>query len=556
MNFKKTILLFFMSTLLIAQTSGPINKDVNVKSYDNVLYISESGSDESGLGTKDNPYKSITKAIMNLENNGKTALFIAEGKYSVSSLKLKNGIELYGGFNSKTWERNIYKNISVVTADSGKNAFICADNSVIDGFLFRKNIIRGKGAAIYCEGGSPVITNNTFTQNKTLGALKWKPKYMHELANDGGAIACENNSSPIISNNMFYKNYTENGRGAAIALNNNCNGEITNNVFIKNETGLNDPMRSSDGGAVSIFNWCSPLIENNIFIENQALASNDAGALFAALWSSPKIINNIFVGSKSGDDAGALFVGGQEHRYNSPLDPLPPKEKFFVEIDRNLFVGNSNPSHNSGVMRFTMESRGKFTNNICFNNSGIYFQRSETEIYNNTLLENFILIETKEGLGKSSVINNIIWGSLYIDAPSEFSNNVMKEKYEGNNIYKDPHFIDDALTFHPIAVSYESTRNFTNIYLSGLNLTPNSLVRRIVRVGNSWGVVKSNDANNIEIWGDFTDGLEFFVLQSLSLSSKSPCINNGLELKSVNHDYYNEKRPKNGRFDIGAIESN
>jgi hypothetical protein len=315
-------------------------------------------------------------------------------------------------------------------------------------------------------------------------------------------------------------------------------------------------MRSSDGGAVSIFNWCSPLIENNIFIENQALASNDAGALFAALWSSPKIINNIFVGSKSGDDAGALFVGGQEHRYNSPLDPLPPKEKFFVEIDRNLFVGNSNPSHNSGVMRFTMESRGKFTNNICFNNSGIYFQRSETEIYNNTLLENFILIETKEGLGKSSVINNIIWGSLYIDAPSEFSNNVMKEKYEGNNIYKDPHFIDDALTFHPIAVSYESTRNFTNIYLSGLNLTPNSLVRRIVRVGNSWGVVKSNDANNIEIWGDFTDGLEFFVLQSLSLSSKSPCINNGLELKSVNHDYYNEKRPKNGRFDIGAIESN
>ncbi|MDZ7765889.1 MAG: hypothetical protein U5K00_15985 [Melioribacteraceae bacterium] len=44
--------------------------------------------------------------------------------------------------------------------------------------------------------------------------------------------------------------------------------------------------------------------------------SNDGGAVFIALWSSTAVKNNIFVDNECGDDAGALFVGGQEHRYD------------------------------------------------------------------------------------------------------------------------------------------------------------------------------------------------------------------------------------------------
>ena len=162
-------------------------------------------------------------------------------------------------------------------------------------------------------------------RNKTLGPGSWKPKVRHLITNDGGSVYFENGSSPIIANNLFADNRTENGRGAAIALHVNCNGRIINNVFLRNITGLDDPMRSSDGGAVSIFDRSDPVIENNVFLNNQALSENDAGGLFVALWSSPVIRKNIFVGNHCKDDAGALFVGGQEHRYDIPLDPLPSR---------------------------------------------------------------------------------------------------------------------------------------------------------------------------------------------------------------------------------------
>ena len=87
-------------------------------------------------------------------------------------------------------------------------------------------------------------------------------------------------------------------------------------------------MRSSDAGAVSIFNWSDAVIEGNLFISNIADSKNDGGAIFIALWSSAKVNNNLFVDNHSGDDAGALFVGGQEHRYGGlPLDPIPPKDQ-------------------------------------------------------------------------------------------------------------------------------------------------------------------------------------------------------------------------------------
>jgi hypothetical protein len=251
---------------------------------------------------------------------------------------------------------------------------IGSNNARLDGFVILYGRVRGKGAGVFCDGVSPYISNNRFFDNQTLAPQPWRPKYIHEMANDGGTIYCANAASPVIENNLFIANKTENGRGAAIACNNQCKPRIVNNLFMDNKTGLKDPMRSSDGGAISIFDWCDAKIENNVLIGNRALASNDGGAIFVALWSSAQIKDNIFVANYSDDDAGALFVGGQEHRYDKPLDPLPPADKFFVNIEGNVFIANQNPSKNSGAMRFTMESRGNFVNNIVAYNCGIYFQ--------------------------------------------------------------------------------------------------------------------------------------------------------------------------------------
>jgi len=180
---------------------------------------------------------------------------------------------------------------------------------------------------------------------------------------------------------------------------------------------------------------CKGLVEGNIFLSNLAGSRNDGGALFVALWSSTEIKNNIFVDNESGDDAGALFVGGQEHRYDSPLDPYPNKDEFYVTIENNTFIGNRNPTMNSGAMRFTMESRGKFSNNIVAQNNGVYFQRSETEITNNLILDNMLVIETKEGLDKSVIKDNLIYADFILDETvAEVKNNMMlyADKFKGN----------------------------------------------------------------------------------------------------------------------------
>jgi hypothetical protein len=561
MKSKIAAIIVLISIYSFAQVIGPKTAEVKSDLYSKVFYVSETGSDESGNGTKESPYKSIQFALSKLSGlseKNRAAIIVAEGKYSGETIQLKEFVDMFGGFRASTWKRDIFTNASILSANPGERLFIGADNCKIDGFNIRNNQFRGKGAALYCNGTSPTITNNTFFRNKTLIPENWKPKYRHLVANDGGAVYCENGSSPIISDNMFYDNSTECGRGAGIALHKNCNGIISGNVFMNNVVGLNDPERSSEG-ALSVFDWSSPIIENNIFLNNDALAANDAGGLFVALWSAPKILKNIFVNNSATDDAGALFVGGQEHRYDKPLDPIPPKDKFYVEVDGNLFVANSNKSKNSGAYRITMETRGSFLNNICVYNTGVYFQRSEMEIFNNTLLENFILIETKEGLGKSYVANNIIWGDLNIDAPVEFSNNNSRKELTGkNNISKDPLFVKDSFRIEPILTAFNNMNQTTYLFISNSKFKENELIGRVVKAGNKWSVVKANTKENIEIWGDLSGELDVLILSSFKVDKYSPCIDSGKKLENVKKDYEGNPRPIKGKtslsHDIGAYE--
>lgn len=537
-------LLFIFPQYIIAQDAGPKTEKVDISKYSKVYYVSsETGSDTIGNGTMNSPWRTITHAFVEIKNATKQNLYaveVAEGKYNEPTIHLKEYIDIYGGFNVKKWDRDIFTYETVLEGNGKHRIAFGNNNTKIDGFTFRGGVVKGQGAAIDCQGVSPVISNNFFRTNKTLGPDNWKPKYWHEQANDGGAICCSDGSSPTITNNVFYKNNTENGRGAGIAMNNKCGGEVINNVFIGNVSGLNDPARSSDGGAVAVFRWSHPLIANNIIIGNKSLASNDAGGVWVALWCSPVIKKNVFLDNQSGDDAGALFVGGQEHRYDKPLDQMPSKDKFYVTIDGNVFMGNKNPSNNSGVTRFTMESRGIFENNLCAYNNGVYFQRCEAEIVNNTMLENLLLIETKADLKGNQAYNNIIWGGMEIDAPAVFSHNDSKEILKGdNNISKDPMFKNDAFQIIPFSTAYNPFKFITTIFVSGGKYKTDELKGRIVKTGDKWGVVKSNTSNNIEVWNDLSGNTEIQILPSFQLLSDSPCLNTGMNVKEDKSDISN-----------------
>lgn len=517
------VLLLSGSNFAVAQV-GPLTNPVELDSYARVIYVSAStGSDSSGTGKQSSPLASIGQALSNAaaQSSGGVAVLVAAGEYLEGGLIMQSGTDLFGGFNAENWSRDVWVNRSVIDAEGKQRVLVAADNARLDGFEVTGGVVRGAGAGILIDGTAPTLTNNFFISNKTLGPENWQPKEWHETANDGAAVYCSDGGQPKILNNIFVANKTENGRGAGIAFDGRCGGEISRNVLMYNITGLNDPQRSSDGGAMSIFNWSSPVISDNIILANKALNSNDGGGIFVALWSSANVSSNLFVANEAGDDAGGLFVGGQEHRYGVPYDPLPPKEEFFVEVTGNGFYGNSNPSGNSGAMRFTMESRGLIANNIAAHTAGFYIQRSEVEIVNNTILEDVLFIETKAGLKPSTFRNNIVWGAFQFDTSAEVSDSLFRDGFPGEgNITGTAEFIDDSLQLTALASSYNKGIYQTVIYTTE-SLDSQSLVNRVVQTGDKWGVVKAASGKQLTVWGDLDGAMQVSIFPTYRQTASS-----------------------------------
>ncbi len=535
---------------------GPRLEEVNVSEYRAVYYVSPSATVQ-GNGSRERPWKSLDQALATAppsSSASRYAVFVSQGTAAGDTIRMKEYVDLFGGFSSTDWKRDLTRYPSVLSGGQSRRVLVGASHAILDGFTVRAGRVRGKGAGLLCEGTSPVIRNNIFVENTSLAPANWAPKNLHEVSNDGGAIYAANGAAPVIEHNLFVGNSTESGRGAGIAFHGRCRGRISDNVFLDNVTGTQDPKRSSDGAAVSVFDWSSPVIENNLFIGNRALASNDAGGLFIALWSAPIVVGNVFLGNDAGDDAGGLFFGGQEHRYDSPLDPLPDSKSFFVVIDRNYFAGNTNSSHNSGALRFTMEGRGRFSNNVCLENEGVYFQRSEVDIVHNTILDAFRIVETKEGLGASKLINNIIWAPLVIEAPVLLTHCNLLELRDGiGNMSRAPEMVNDAVTLQVESATYDA-----DLYVSSVRVNGSSdftdLVGRAVQSQGKWSVVRSVVGREMIVWGDFSGSRELRSPPTGHLAPESPGVDAGATLKSVSHDIDGEKRPKGKAPDIGADE--
>ncbi len=562
---QKCMLLFILTfacrestSISIPEPIGPRTSAIQMNDYARILYVSvDTGSDE-GDGSKEKPWHSIGHALARSDNAGRdarVAICAAQGIYIELTLHMKEHVDLYGGFEPLTWDRDIVNHQTILNAEKQRRVLVGCNDAKLDGFFVWKGQVRGRGAGLLCQGVSPCITNNVFFDHTTLMPDPWQPAVLHEVANDGAAIYCSDAANPLIMNNIFARNSTEVGRGAAIALQSRCNAHILNNVFIDNVTGLKDPMRSSDGAAVSVFDGCHPVIGNNVFLGNKALAKNDAGALFIALWSSATVRNNRFVGNACYDDAGALFVGGQEHRYGTPLDPMPPKDQFNVHITENVFIGNSNPSRNSGAMRFTMEARGQFSNNIVAHNSGLYFQRSEAIITQNTILDNLLCTESKAGLDAYRLCNNIIWSEFQLKADATVTYCNIKNGMPGEgNISSDPLFKENWQEYYVSSANHQTRLFTTELYVTGLNLRANEWMHRVIRAGDVWGIVRSNESNTITIWGDFTGQLKFALLPTFHLSEKSPCIDRGSAECASEKDIDGDVRGQGKGIDIGADE--
>ncbi len=303
------------------------------------LWVSPTGNNVSGTGTKANPYKTISFAI-NLVSQSDTVR-VVEGIYienlsilnkpdfvlqgettlnkpqiigvsnaptinidpgllnSTRAMRIENfiithssGIDGNGirAFNSSFTLANC-EIIDNETNNQGAGIWISSDKAGIKPLL-ENNIITqntgGTGTGIYCENTAIEIIQNDISENDA-------------LANNGGAIALINSFDVTIKQNSFYNNSADSGGAVFI---NTLNGLSVNSFFEGNV--LYENAAASDGGAVylkgSTVVW---KFASNTFAENSA--ANDGGAAFVE--ASATIFfreNNIITRNSAGNNGGAI----------------------------------------------------------------------------------------------------------------------------------------------------------------------------------------------------------------------------------------------------------
>lgn len=500
---------------IYTKTLGPQTSEVVLSGYRDrteyheIRYVSVlTGSDVTGDGSINRPWASIGHALDQINNarlSRRYALLIGNGNYTEGELLLKEYIHLYGGFDPATWNRDLKKNLTTIDGKNQNRLFIAADHAKIDGFLLINGEARGFGGAILCNGTSPIISNNIFRSNKTLAPDPWNPEFIHEIANDGGAIAAINGGAPLILSNLFFENTTQIGRGGAIGAHNRGAPRIQYNVFVDNATGTHDPMRSSDGGAISSSFYSNADIFYNVVLNNKSLARNDGGGIFSEMWSSLHIAGNIILGNYSDDDGGGLYLSGSVHHYITEHEPGLPPERYYNYLSGNVIAGNyTRGAGVSGGFRFTYFTRLLYMNNISFDNSGgIDFRRTEVIARGNLVFEN----ATFRDQTTAKLFNNKVFGILDIESNPELENHYTAgiENPDVLQLYKSG-YRQDSYRVDVLTHKYDTLTHSTMLTVSKGSWSDDpNIVNRIVRAGDQWSVIKEADSSSITVWGRVED---------------------------------------------------
>jgi parallel beta-helix repeat protein/predicted outer membrane repeat protein len=267
------------------------------------------GQDINDGLTWETAVKTIQKGI-DLATSGWTVL-VANGTYTGTGNKNLD-------FNGKAIHLNSVGgagNCFIDCENSGRGFYFGSGedvSSVVEGFTM-SNGVADSGGAVDCENGSsPTIANCTFSKNS---------------ATHGGGVYCESDSNPTILDCTFSKNsatyggtvycysssptitnctFSENshgylGGGGAVYCS-SSSPTITNCTFSENsagEWGLGGAIRCSSS---------SPTITNCTFSRNSISTYGSGGAICCSS-SSPTITNCRFIGNSAGEygNGGAVY---------------------------------------------------------------------------------------------------------------------------------------------------------------------------------------------------------------------------------------------------------
>jgi len=489
---------------------GPRTEAVDPRAYAGVLHVA-AGSSDRGDGSRGAPLATISQALARVVDAGegkRHAVLVAAGEYKGETIRMKPYVDLFGGFDKRSWRRDIEAHRTVLDGEGQRRVVVGASNARIDGFVIRNGKVRGPGAGVLCDRSSPVITNNAIIENATLEPEGIDKEMIHQRGNDGAAIACLSGSAASIANNVISRNSTQIGGGAGIAVANFSTPLLLNNVITGNESGLTDVRlsRSSNGAAISATNaqHRPPMrmaVVNNVISNNRAYGKSDAGGIYLEYDSSPLVAANWLVGNWCEDDGSAIYVMKGSHP---------------------LFAGNVVAGNNSSAIRLSKEGRGDLRQNLIFGNAaGVACISSWMEFRNNTVVDN------KSGLSygnpyaphlKPSIIfANLFYGNeggqLGVEKGQEgpvVTKNDIEGGYSGGegNFDQKPQFVDDCVKGKVVSLDYDELRAVTTIAAGDLAGAGSTLAGRLLSIGEKWGVIKVAGGTRIVAWGDLRPKLE------------------------------------------------
>jgi parallel beta-helix repeat protein len=173
------------------------------------------GDDINGNGNMDSPFKTIAKALQVAQPN--TVIRLTPGVYSSQTgetfpLILPDGVTLQG--NPRTRGENIIIQggdmFESPTVSQQNITILAANPATVTGVTITNPNPQGYG--LWIESSSPVVVDNTFTENTSAG------------------IVVKGNSAPTIRSNYFYNN-----GGDGILVAGTLQADVRENVFIDRE---------------------------------------------------------------------------------------------------------------------------------------------------------------------------------------------------------------------------------------------------------------------------------------------------------------------------------